>query len=337
MIVLMRKNLCLFIVLGCIVLTLFICNISVGDSFVSWHQIVDVLNGTETDMVIKNIVLSIRMPRAVVAVLIGMALSVSGLQMQTVFCNPLADPYLLGVSSGASFGVALFILGIPLLGWSFSEFWHSVGIVGAGWMGASIVLFCVILIGRRVKNIFGILILGVMLGYVIGAVIQIMQYLSSAELLKLFFLWSMGTMGNITNEQLIVMIPLLSIGMILSVASIKSLNMLLLGEEYAQTMGLDIKRSRTVIFLSVSLLAGTVTAFCGPIGFLGLAVPHLARLLFGNANIRILLPGSALIGAGALLVCDMVAKMLLLPVNCITALLGIPVIIWIICKNMRLI
>lgn len=257
--------------------------------------------------------------------------------MQTVFQNPLADPYLLGVSSGAGLGVALFILGAPLLGWSDFPFLQSMGIVGSGWIGTAVILLGVAIISRKVKNILGVLIMGVMIGYVAGAIIQILQYLSSAEQLKMFTLWSMGSLSHITTNQLWIMIPVLLIGLLISVACIKPLNLLLLGENYARTMGMNIKRSRTLIFLSTALLTGTVTAFCGPVGFIGLAVPHITRLLFNNADHRVLVPGTMLTGLISMLLCDIIAKKFTLPVNCITALLGVPVILWVIAKNLRII
>ena len=180
-----------------------------------------------------------------------------------------------------------------------------------------------------------VLIMGVMIGYVAGAIIQILQYLSSAEQLKMFTLWSMGSLSHITATQLGIMIPMLCLGLLISVACIKPLNLLLLGENYAQTMGMNIKRSRTFIFISTALLTGTVTAFCGPVGFIGLAVPHVTRLLFNNADHRILVPGTMLTGFISMLLCDIIAKKFLLPVNCITALLGVPVILWVIAKNLR--
>ena len=255
--------------------------------------------------------------------------------MQTDFQNPLADPYLLGDSSGAGLGVALFILGAPLLGWTNFPLLQSMGIVGSGWIGTAVILLGVAVISRKVKNILGVLIMGVMIGYVAGAIIQILQYLSSAEQLKMFTLWSMGSFSHITATQLGVMIPMLCIGLLISVACIKSLNLLLLGENYARTMGMNIKRSRTFIFVSTALLTGTVTAFCGPVGFIGLAVPHVTRLLFNNADHRILVPGTMLTGLISMLLCDIIAKSFLLPVNCITALLGVPVILWVIAKNLR--
>ena len=181
-----------------------------------------------------------------------------------------------------------------------------------------------------------VLIMGVMIGYVAGAIIQILQYLSSAEQLKMFTLWALGSLSHITTGQLTIMIPVICIGLLLSIACIKSLNLLLLGENYARTMGMNIKRSRTLIFISTALLTGTVTAFCGPVGFIGLAIPHITRILFDNADHRILMPGTMLTGLIGMLICDIIAKKFLLPLNCITALLGVPVILWVIGKNLRI-
>ena len=331
----MSRNTIIFTLLIPLVVILFVFDLLSGDTTLSAGQVWNVFTGNETDETTRNIVLSIRLVRVIVAILIGVALSISGLQMQTVFRNPLADPYLLGVSSGSGLGVAFFILGAPLLGLAHSGFWQSVGIVGAGWGGAVMVLLLIAIISRYVKNILGVLIMGVMIGYVAGAIIQILQYLSSAEQLKMFTLWSMGSLSHITAPQLGVMIPMLCIGLLFSVACIKSLNLLLLGENYARTMGMNIKRSRTFIFASTALLTGTVTAFCGPVGFIGLAVPHVTRLLFNNADHRILVPGTMLTGLISMLLCDIIAKSFLLPVNCITALLGVPVILWVIAKNLR--
>ncbi|MEY8686645.1 FecCD family ABC transporter permease [Bacteroides sp. AN502(2024)] len=330
-----RHTVLLFSILGITAILLLLADIATGDTYIPISQIWGVLTGGECDEMTRNILLSIRFIRVVVAALIGIALSVSGLQMQTVFQNPLADPYLLGVSSGAGLGVALFILGTPLLGWSDFPFLQSMGIVGSGWIGTAVILLGVAIISRKVKNILGVLIMGVMIGYVAGAIIQILQYLSSAEQLKMFTLWSMGSLSHVTTNQLWIMIPVLLAGLSISVSCIKPLNLLLLGENYARTMGMNIKRSRTLIFLSTALLTGTVTAFCGPVGFIGLAVPHVTRLLFNNADHRILVPGTMLTGLISMLFCDIIAKKFLLPVNCITALLGVPVVLWVITKNLR--
>lgn len=331
----MKRTTVIFISLSTLALLLFILDMLSGDSTLSGKQVWGVFTGSETDVTTRNIVLSIRFVRVIVAMLAGIALAVSGLQMQTVFQNPLADPYLLGISSGSGLGVALFILGAPLLGLSTSVFWQSLGIVGAGWIGAAAILVLVAVISRYIKNILGVLIMGVMIGYITGAIIQILQYLSSAEQLKMFFLWSMGSLGHVTTTKLLIMLPVICIGLVIAVTGIKALNLLLLGENYAQSMGLKVRRARSLIFISTTLLAGTVTAFCGPIGFLGLAMPHVTRLLFNNADHRILLPGSVLLGIVSMLLCDIVAKTLILPINSITALLGVPVILWVVYKNLR--
>ena len=327
----------LFVTLGIVAILLLLTDMATGDTFIPISKVWAVLTGGECDEMTRNILLSIRFVRVVVAGLIGIALSVSGLQMQTVFQNPLADPYLLGVSSGAGLGVALFILGAPLLGWTAFPLLQSIGIIGSGWIGTAVILLGVAVISRKVKNILGVLIMGVMTGYVAGAIIQILQYMSSAEQLKVFTLWSMGSLGHITMTQLAIMAPIVCIGLVVSIACVKPLNLLLLGENYARTMGMNIKRSRTLIFISTALLTGTVTAFCGPVGFIGLAVPHITRLLFNNADHRVLVPGTILTGLIGMLLCDIIAKKFLLPVNCITALLGVPVILWVIAKNLRII
>ena len=327
----------LFVTLGIVAILLLLTDMATGDTFIPISKVWAVLTGGECDEMTRNILLSIRFVRVVVAGLIGIALSVSGLQMQTVFQNPLADPYLLGVSSGAGLGVALFILGAPLLGWTAFPLLQSIGIIGSGWIGTAVILLGVAVISRKVKNILGVLIMGVMTGYVAGAIIQILQYMSSAEQLKVFTLWSMGSLGHITMTQLAIMAPIVCIGLVVSIACIKPLNLLLLGENYARTMGMNIKRSRTLIFISTALLTGTVTAFCGPVGFIGLAVPHITRLLFNNADHRVLVPGTILTGLIGMLLCDIIAKKFLLPVICITALLGVPVILWVIAKNLRII
>ena len=258
------------------------------------------------------------------ALLAGAALSVSGLQMQTLFRNPLAGPYVLGISSGASLGVALVVL---------AGVGSSIGIAGAAWLGAAVVLLVIAAVGHRIKDIMVILILGMMFSSGVSAVVQILQYLSKEEALKAFVIWTMGSLGDVTVPQLAILLSAASDVYKRQVWSIKPLNLLLFGEEYAVTMGLNIRRSRGLLFLSTTLLAGTVTAFCGPIGFIGLAMPHVARMLFREADHRVLLPGTLLSGAAVLLLCDIVSKMFTLPVNAITALLGIPIVVWVVLRN----
>ena len=251
--------------------------------------------------------------------------------MQTLFRNPLAGPYVLGISSGASLGVALFLLGAPLFGLSPAV--SSFGMAGAAWIGSAAVLLVVGALASRIKDIMVILILGMMFSSGIGAVVQILQYLSRDESLKAFVIWTMGSLGDVTASQLWILLPAVAAGLILAVMAIKPLNLLLFGEEYARTMGLHLKRSRALLFLSTTLLAGTVTAFCGPIGFIGLAMPHVSRMLFRTSDHRILVPGTILTGAAVLLLCDLISKLLTLPINSITALLGIPVVILVVLKT----
>lgn len=279
-----------------------------------------------------RIVIDIRLVRAIVAVIAGAALSVSGLQMQTLFQNPLAGPSVLGVTSGASLGAALFILGLPAAG-NVSAVLSSFGVAGAAWLGAAAVMAVIVAVSRRIKDIMVILILGMMFSSGVSAIVQVLQYVGTESALKSFVIWSMGALGDVTYTQLALLVPVFLAGMVLAVAAVKPLNLLLLGEAYARTMGLNVRRSRTLIFLSTTLLAGSVTAFCGPIGFVGLAVPHVARYVFSSSDHRVLVPATVLVGAAAMLVCDLVSKTMNFPINTITSLLGIPIVIWVVIRN----
>ena len=323
----------LFTALALLTVALFTADLLVGSVSVAPADIWAALTGGDCDPAIRDIILRIRLLKAVTALLAGAALAASGLQMQTLFRNPLAGPYVLGISSGAGLGVALFLLGAPLLGVSAHSFVQSLSIAGAAWLGAALVLLIVMAVSRRIKDIMVILILGMMFSSGIGAVVQILQYVANDESLKMFVVWTMGSLGDVTLGQLGLLLPAVVLGLVLAVAVIKPLNLLLLGENYARTMGLDIRRSRQLIFLSTTLLAGTVTAFCGPIGFIGLAVPHVARILFADADHRILVPASILTGIVVMLLCDVLAKLLTFPINTITALLGIPIVIWVVIRN----
>lgn len=327
----------LFILFTAAVAVLFAADIAVGSVSIPIRDVWAALTGGECDPTTARIIRDIRLMKAVVALVAGAALAVSGLQMQTLFRNPLAGPYVLGVSSGASLGVALFILGAPMLGLTGHAWLSSLGVAGAAWIGAATTLALVAAISTRIKDIMVILILGIMISSGVSAIVQILQYLSAEEALKSFVVWTMGSLGDVTATQLALLLPAVAAGAALGVAAIKSLNMLLLGENYARSMGLDLRRSRSIILLSTTLLAGTVTAFCGPIGFIGLAMPHVARVIFRNADHRTLMPAAALTGAASLLLCDMVAKLLALPVNSITALLGIPVVVWVVVRNRNIV
>ena len=328
-----RRTAILFTVLSLLTAALFTADLLIGSVAVALHDIWAALTGGSCDPAVRDIILKIRLLKAVTALFAGAALAASGLQMQTLFRNPLAGPYVLGISSGAGLGVALFLLGAPLLGVSAHSFVQSLGIAGAAWLGAALVLLVVMAVSRRIKDIMVILILGMMFGSGVSSVVEILQYLSSEAALKSFVIWTMGSLGDVTGGNLALMLPVITAGLVLSVAVIKPLNLLLLGENYARTMGLNVQRTRTLLFLSTVLLAGTVTAFCGPVGFIGLAVPHLARMLFASADHRVLMPASMLSGAALLLVCDLVSKSLALPINTITALMGIPVVIFVVVRN----
>ena len=314
----------LFAMLAALTLFLFLLDLAVGAVAVPLGDVWAALTGGDCPRATAKIILNIRLIKAVVALLAGAALSVSGLQMQTLFRNPLAGPYVLGISSVASLGVALVVL---------AGFGSSIGIAGAAWLGAALVLVVIAAVGHRIKDIMVILILGMMFSSGVGAIVQILQYLSKEESLKAFVIWTMGSLGDVTFDQLAVLVPSIIAGLLLAVVTIKPLNLLLFGEEYAVTMGLNIRRSRGLLFLSTTLLAGTVTAFCGPIGFIGLAMPHVTRMLFRNSDHRVLVPGTVLSGAAVLLLCDLVSKMFTLPINAITALLGIPIVVWVVLRN----
>ena len=319
-----RRTAILFTVLSLLTAALFTADLLIGSVAVALRDIWAALTGGSCDPAVRDIILKIRLLKAVTALFAGAALAASGLQMQTLFRNPLAGPYVLGISSGASLGVALVVLvGVG----------SSIGIAGAAWLGAAIVLVVIAAVGHRIKDIMVILILGMMFSSGIGAVVQILQYVANDESLKMFVIWTMGSLGDVTFNQLAVLIPSIIAGLLLAVITIKPLNLLLFGEEYAVTMGLNIRRSRGLLFLSTTLLAGTVTAFCGPIGFIGLAMPHVTRMLFRNSDHRVLVPGTVLSGAAVLLLCDLVSKMFTLPINAITALLGIPIVVWVVLRN----
>ena len=332
----MTRNRLLFIALSLACAALFLADLALGSTDIALRDVWASLTGGEVDELVRDIVLKIRLTKAVVAVAAGAALAASGLAMQTLFRNPLAGPYVLGVSSGASLGVALFLLGAPLLGVAGGSMMQTVGLAGAAWIGSGAILAMVLAVSRRIKDIMVILILGMMFSSAVESVVQILQYLSNEAALKAFVVWTMGSLGDVTGRELALMLPVVAVGLVLSVAAIKPLNLLLLGENYARTMGLNVRRSRVLILSATVLLAGTVTAFCGPIGFIGLAVPHVARMAFTSADHRTLMPASMLIGAVVLLLCDLISKQLGFPVNTVTALLGIPIVVLVVVRKKSL-
>ena len=326
----------LFVLLGVVFVALAIADMLIGSEPIPVREIVSSLWG-DVSVEYETIIYKIRMPKVIVAIVSGMALSASGLLMQTLFRNPLAGPYVLGINSGASLGVALFTLAMPMIAVQ-TPWLYDMGLTGMAWIGSAAILLMVMVLSRRIRNISVILILGMMLGSAISAVVGILQYMGTEESLKAFVVWTMGSLSNVTTEQLYIFVPVVAVGLMLSLVAVKSLNMLLLGESNARTLGLRVGMSRTIIFLATTLLAGTVTAYCGPIGFVGLAMPHLARMTFCTADHRTLMPAAILWGAVAMLLCcllcDLIARYsVMLPVNTITALLGVPIIIFVVLRN----
>lgn len=334
-----KKNKYFFILLLLVVIALFILDIFLGSVSIKFSDVLQAIFqplGHDSDIII----LKFRLPKAFTALMVGIALSISGLQMQTVFRNPMAGPYVLGISSGASLGVAFVILGFssmfPLGVISNAGNWM---LVVAAWVGAGAVLSVIMLISSRVRDIMTILILGIMLASGISALVTIMQYFSNETMLKAYVIWTMGSLGNLTSGQLSVLGISVSAGVILSLISTKMLNALLLGENYAESLGLNVRLARINIFVCTSILAGSVTAFCGPIGFIGIAVPHIARMIFRTSDHKILIPGTILAGGSVMLLSDIISQLPgsenVLPVNAITSLIGIPIVIWVIMRNRK--
>ncbi len=318
-----------------VLFALILLDIRLGSVPITFKDMAGHLSGRDILSDQQLIILTrFRLPRLATALLAGAALPLCGLQMQTLFRNPLAGPYVLGISSGASFGAALVVLGAGATGlvatWSLAL---------AAWTGAGMVMLLLLFVSRRIKDGLTILILGIMFSSGLAAVISIMQYFSQAEALKSFVIWSMGSLGHVTGAQLWIMalaiVPLL----FFTLYSGKVLNGLMLGEEYAATMGVRIRRTRTIIFATTSLMAGTITAFCGPIGFIGIAVPHIARFIFRQSDHRILLPATMITGMAILVLSDLVSQLPgsdhVLPINAVTSLIGIPVVIWLVIMNRK--
>ncbi len=301
-----------------------------------WKALWGGVSAHEVPAYVRQIVWTFRLPKACTALLAGAALSVCGVQMQTLFRNPLADPYVLGISSGAGLGVALSVMGGGLAGSALSD----MGMAAGALLGALAVTLLVMAGAQRMRSNLSILVLGVMIGSAGSALIGLMQYFSNAQALKVYVLWTMGSFTNVTGSRLVLMAALCVAGLGLAFYNIKDLNVLLMGSSYARSLGLKPKRIRNRIFVSTTLLAGSITAFCGPIGFIGIAVPHIVRMSTGNANHRSLLPLSALAGAALMLLADTVSQLpgttSVLPINTVAALLGVPVIIYVLLKNRNL-
>ena len=322
-------------IMGLLLIVLALVDVRLGSIRISLGDILGHLFGGEELSDQQLVILTrFRLPRLATALLAGAALPVCGLQMQTLFRNPLAGPYVLGISSGASFGAAVVVLGAGATG--IAATW-SLAI--AAWIGAGTVMLLLLFVSYRIKDVMTILILGIMFSSGLAAVISIMQYFSQASALKSFVIWSMGSLGNVTGSQLSIMTWAITPVLLLTLGYSKVLNGLMLGEEYAASMGIRIQRTRIIIFITTSILAGTITAFCGPIGFIGIAVPHMARFVFMRSDHRILMPATMLTGMVVMVLSDIVSQLpgteRILPINAVTSLIGIPVVIWLVIMNKK--
>ena len=327
-----------------LLLIAFGLSLSLGSVHIPLAALFGILTGGEVSSAAWAIIVhTIRLPKAITAVLAGAALSVSGLQMQTLFRNPLADPFVLGISAGASLGVAIVVLTVGSVGSALIAgmgFLGDLGLAVAAIMGAAAVLGGVLLVSRSVQSVMTLLILGLMFGYATGAFVSVLIYFSVPEQIQSYILWTFGSFGSVTWRQMPVFISAIFMGLLLAFLCIKPLNALLLGENYARSMGLNVKRIRLWILVSASILAGATTAFCGPIAFLGLAVPHLCRSLLHTSDHRVLMPAVTCLGATLALLSDLIAHLpgsqFVLPLNAVTSLIGAPIVIWFILHRKNL-
>lgn len=339
----MRRNKLNIILLSLILflgIILFILNLFVGSVTIPFRELFDLMLNPESDSTLYTIVINYRLPQVVTALLSGAALSVAGLLMQTLFRNPLADPSMLGISSGAGLGVAITVLLTGILGGNaLSSFglWSNLGVSLAAFIGATLVLTIVLGFSSRVKNMTTLIIIGLMISYFAGSLTDIMKFFSLKEDIHAFVIWGMGSFSAVGTSKLTFFSIAIIIGLLASLFLTKTLNILILGDLYAENLGLNIKRSNLIIILISGYLTAIVTAYCGPIAFLGLAIPHLTRFVFRTSDHRILLPSTILIGMVVSMLCNLIARMPSfegnLPINAVTALIGAPVVIWVILRK----
>jgi iron complex transport system permease protein len=332
-----QKNKILFSILSFVLIGMFFLNLSLGSVSIPTVAILDSVLGNEIKSSWEIILWNFRLPKAITAILVGMGLSISGLLMQTLFRNPLAGPYVLGLSSGSSLGVAFMIMGAGFLP---SFLLSDYGIVIASSMGSFLVLLAVLVVSQKLRDTMAILIVGLMFGSFTSAIVSVLSYFSTAQELQKFTFWSMGSLANLSWNSVLILAVCCGIGLLLSILSIKPLNALLLGENYAKSLGLNFTKTRFIIIFATSILAGSITAFAGPIAFVGLAVPHLAKLLFQTSNHFLLFWSTLLIGAILMLVCDSIAQLpgsdYTLPINAITSMVGAPVVVWLLVRKRKI-
>ncbi|MFT5748976.1 MAG: iron complex transport system permease protein [Ancylomarina sp.] len=335
-----KTKIILFVSLFVLIAFFLVVDLILGSVSIPSEKIVAILMGEDVKTSWNYIILNFRLPKAFTAILVGAGLSVSGLMMQTLFRNPLAGPYVLGISSGASLGVALMVMASVLLPGVFGVIYNFLGswaLVVSAIAGASIIFVIIGMASIRISDSVSLLIIGIMFGSITGAVVNILQYFSDPEQLQSFIVWTFGSLSGVTWNEMQLMAPVVILGLLLSIVMIKPMDALLLGENYARGVGISVNRTRIWVIISTALVAGTLTAFAGPIAFVGVAVPHMARAIFGTASHKVLLPAVVLIGAVLMLVCDILSQVpgnqTTLPINSVTAIFGGPVVIWVIVRS----
>ncbi|SKB53306.1 iron complex transport system permease protein [Salegentibacter salinarum] len=329
----------LLLFLGVIILGFL--NISLGSVNIPFKDVfASIFNLEVSKETWRYIIVEYRLPKAITAIITGSGLAISGLLMQTLFRNPLAGPYVLGLSSGASLGVAIVIMGASVFGGAFAGILLSKwSLVIASSLGSLLVLIAVMLASLRLRDTMAILIIGLMFASLTAAVVSVLSYFSPAAQLQQYVFWSFGSLGDLSWNEVGILAMFWFVGIILAISCIKNLNTLLLGEQYAKSLGVSIRKNRLIIIIATSLLAGSITAFAGPIAFVGLAVPHLIRQIIPVNNHSILVPAVILGGAALMLICDIAAQMpgqeYTLPINAITSLIGAPVVIWLLVRKRK--
>ncbi|WP_291962706.1 FecCD family ABC transporter permease [Maribacter sp.] len=331
-----------FIALLVVLLICFVINICLGSVNISFFKTFKALFGTATEDASYYIIWEYRLPKAMTTIMVGGGLSLSGLLMQTLFRNPLAGPYVLGISSGASLGAALLIMGTSLFSgaFAFSTF-NDITLAIASSLGSFLVLSLVLVVAAKVKDTMALLIIGLMFGSITAAIVSVLSYFSKAEKLQQYIFWSFGSLGNLSWVQLLIVAICTIVGVFLSIISIKPLNAFLLGENYAKSLGIGLQKSRYIIIVATGLLAGSITAFAGPIAFVGLAVPHISKQLFHTTDHKVQIPAVLCCGAILMLICDTIAQLpgsvSVLPINAITSIFGAPVVIWLLVRKRKMI
>lgn len=329
-----------FVILGILTAGLFLLNLFVGSVSIEPRLVLEALTGgSDVAEPIRFIVMESRLPQAVTAMLAGAGLTVSGLMLQTAFRNPLAGPSILGITSGASLGVALVMLCFGGSMAAVGVSWSGYGAILAGAFAGSVaVMGLLLLFSMLLKNDLMVLIAGIITGYLTSSVITLLNYLSTAEAVKGYTVWGMGDFSSVSSAQLPLFAVAVSAGLLISVLMVKPLNVILLGENYARNLGVNMQRVRNMLLCATGVLTSVVTAFCGPVSFIGLAVPHIVRMIFRTSDHRVIIPGCMLTGAAVGLLCNLLCTLpdnIVLPLNGVTPLIGVPVILYVILKGRR--